>query len=87
MLLHFPTRRRGATVPPRWRVELRNGDRRRVYEIQPAGQPGVMQTWVRFDGQAHRAQLTRSSADLESLRAQFEREIAELERDGWTRLP
>ena len=85
-----PFRAKPVTPAPieRWRVVLVKGDRTRLYEILPGGTPGAVQTWVRFNGRPHRAKLVRDNPLLVGeIRAQFEREIADLERDGWVRQP
>ena len=68
------------------RVTLVKDGRRRLYEIRPLGDTEA-QTWVRFDGQPHRALMARTIVAIEQAHAQFLREIAEHERDGWVREP
>lgn len=70
--------------PHAFRCVLQREGRIRLYEIRPAGH-GAYQTWVRFNGQPHRAKLTSTLVEVATIKAQFLREIAELELDGWTR--
>lgn len=65
------------------RVVLVKGDFRRLYEILPGGEPDTVQTWVRWNGQAHRAQLCRSRVQVEQLAGQYAREMTALQADGW----
>lgn len=85
----LPFRRSGAdpSAVPRWSVRLAKGDRTRLYEILPGGQTGAVQTWVRINGKPHRALLLRDEPRrVAEIRAQYVREIAELELDGWARV-
>jgi hypothetical protein len=66
-------------------VELTKDAHRWRYEIRPLVGSTECQTWVRYDGQAHRAQLTTSLYTVQQLHAQYLREIARLEADGWAR--
>ena len=84
-----PFRAKPVTHAPieRWRVVLVKGDRTRLYEILPGGAPGAVQTWVRINGKPHRALLLRDEPRrVAEIRAQYVREIAELELDGWARV-
>jgi hypothetical protein len=79
-------RQRGSPEKPAphlFRVVLAKDGRHRLYEIRRAGSADAYQAWVRINGKPHRAKVTTSVVSVMDMRAQFEREIAELLLDGW----
>ena len=86
-VLPFPTEPDPYPNPFLMKVTLVRGDGRRVYQILPGGEPGVYQTWVRFNGKPHRAQLVRTASHVGMIKAQYDREIAALLADGWQVVP
>jgi hypothetical protein len=79
VILSFPQ----PDAPPVYRLKaiLRKGTSTRLYEIRPFGDG--WQTWVRRNGQPHRAEYLYTLVDLERLRGEYEREITDLIADGW----
>jgi hypothetical protein len=75
--------------PYRLDVTLRKADHVWRYTIAPWGTtPDYTgryrcQTWVRFDGRAHRAAFADSLHAVKELHGQYCREMARLEADGW----
>jgi hypothetical protein len=79
-LVHFPA---PPTAPIyRLKVTLRKGTSTRLYEIRPIGDG--WQTWVRRNGQPHRAEFCHYLTDIERIKGEFDREISDLLSDGWT---
>jgi hypothetical protein len=81
MIVPFPAR---TAEGFRLKVTLRKDSRVWVYEIRPLA-PDEAQTWVRHNGQPHRALMARSLVAIAQVYGQYVREIASLEQDGWVR--
>lgn len=84
-ILPFPEPDEDWRSPYYLRVVLTKDGQTRLYEIQPGIRVDTVQTWVRWNGQPHRAQLCEGRTMLELIAEEYAREIAALEQDGWTR--
>ncbi len=83
MIIRFPPPPESPWDRYRLTVELRKGSASWSYLIQPIGDTCWTRVWL--DGRPHWAEVCRTAIAVERVRARFEREIATLEADGWTR--
>lgn len=65
---------------------LRKGSRRRTYRVFRIGDlEERYQVWVRVNGRPHRALCTTDVSVIAGLVQEFERDVAALIAEGWTR--
>lgn len=87
MIVPFPARPREPCVGDfRLKVTLRKRGHSWFYQILPTGVSDA-QTWVRYDGLPHRAEMVHTPYAAERIYQQYLREIASLEQDGWHKDP